>query len=277
MKRVFLLAHPAGHSISPAMHNAAFQDLGIDAYYEALDVAPEKLAPVVEGFREPDVLGSNVTIPHKLAVMPLMDELTDTAKAIGAVNTIINKEGKLLGHNTDATGYLRALQEEAHYNPKGKTALMLGAGGAARAIVYALLKNGVSRLSIYNRTATKAQKLADEFSHLGHVSMVSDLEAEARATDLLINTTSVGMEHNGLDPNTSPLAEGLLPEQGFVSDIVYRPAKTKLLRDAQSKGLATQNGLAMLIYQGAESFEHWTKQKPNAQVMFAAAKEALGL
>lgn len=275
MKRVFLLAHPAGHSISPAMHNAAFKALSIDAHYEALDVAPEALKTVVEGFRESDVFGSNVTIPHKLAVMPLMDDLTDAAKAIGAVNTIINKEGRLLGHNTDATGYSRALKEDAAYEPKGKTVLMLGAGGAARAIVYALLKEGVKRLNIYNRTVEKAQGLVAEFQHLGPIDVVPDLAKAAPKADLIINTTSVGMEHNGQDPNVSPISAQLLPKQGFVSDIIYRPSQTRFLREAQAKGLKTQNGLAMLIYQGAESFEYWTKQKPDAQIMFTAARQAL--
>ncbi len=276
MKRVFLLAHPAGHSISPAMHNAAFKALNIDAHYEALDVAPEALKKVVEGFREKDVFGSNVTIPHKLAVMPLMDELTDAAKAIGAVNTIINKNGSLLGHNTDATGYIRALKEDAGYELKGKTVVMLGAGGAARAIVYALLKEGVKRLSIYNRTSEKAQGLVTEFAYLGQTDVVTNLAELAPQADLIINTTSVGMEHNGQDPDVSPIASEQLPKQGFVSDIVYRPSQTRLLKDAQAKGLKTQNGLAMLIYQGAESFEYWTQQKPDAQIMFTAARQALG-
>ena len=277
MKRVFLLAHPAGHSISPPMHNAAFKASGITAHYEALDVAPEDLAKVIESFREADVFGSNVTIPHKLAVMPLMDELTDAARAIGAVNTIVNQDGKLLGHNTDATGYLRAIKEDAAFDLEGKTVVMLGAGGAARAIVYALLNAGVHELKIFNRTTAKAQSLADELMHLGQVTVSQDLTRDVARANLLINTTSVGMEHNGIDPDESPLPDGILPQQGFVSDIVYRPAKTRLLKEAETAGLRTQNGLAMLIYQGAESFEYWTHQKPEVRVMFAAAKQALGL
>jgi shikimate dehydrogenase len=257
------------------MHNAAFNDLGITAHYEALDVAPQRLAEVLESFRQADVLGANVTIPYKLAVMPFMDELTDAAQAIGAVNTIIFKNGNLLGHNTDATGYLRALKEAAKFDPRGKKALILGAGGAARAIIYALLKEGVQSLSLYNRTQEKAERLAADFAHLGKLTVLTDLKSNLDI-ELLINTTSVGMEHGGIDPRTSPLPEGFLPKQGFVSDIVYRPAKTQLLRDADAAGLANQNGLPMLVYQGAESFERWTGQKPRVEVMFAAARQALG-
>jgi shikimate dehydrogenase len=275
MKRVFLLAHPAKHSVSAPMHNAAFKALGIKAFYEALDVPPERLKEVVESLRANDVYGSNVTVPHKLAVLPLMDELTDAARSIGAVNTIINRKGKLLGHNTDARGYLRALKEDGAFDLKGKQVLLLGAGGAARAIVYAVLQAGCHTLSIYNRSQDKALTLVKEFAHLGRLEPVTRLSQALELCDLLINSTSVGMEHNGIDPDESPLPKGLVPQQGFVSDIVYRPEKTRLLKDAEAAGLPYQNGLPMLIYQGAESFEQWTGQKPPIELMFEAAKAAL--
>ena len=185
------------------MHNAAFAALNLDAHYSALDVAPEDLLKAVERLRSEDVFGANVTVPHKLAVIPLLDKLTAEARAIGAVNTIINRDGSLTGHNTDAAGYARALQD-AGLELETKQAVVLGAGGAARAVVYALLKLG-SRVNIYNRSADKALKLATDFSSYGEVVAVSKEELESIKTCVLVNTTSVGMELNGHDPNTSPL------------------------------------------------------------------------
>lgn len=256
------------------MHNAAFNALGIDALYTARDVAPEDLTQVIKALRAPDVWGANVTVPHKRAVLAFMDDLSDAAKRIGAVNTIVNKNGYLYGDNTDAPGYLRALAD-ANITLKDADAVLLGAGGAARAIVYALLTAGVKRLSIHNRTPEKAQALATEFSTLGNVQALPDEELTPRVhgADLLINSTSLGM--SGLHEHLSPLPAGLLPYNGFVSDIVYVPARTKLLKDATLQGLATQNGLPMLIYQGAESFTRWTGQNAPIPIMFSAARTAL--
>ncbi len=276
MKRVFLLAHPAGHSVSPAMHNAAFAALGIEARYEARDVAPADLSEVVAFLRTPDVLGANITIPHKLAVLPLLDTLTDAAVAVGAVNTVVDR-GRLLGHNTDASGFLRALREDAGFELAGATAVVLGAGGAARAAVYALLRAGVARLHIYNRTSDKARALATDFGTLGEVGVLGEetLPEAVRRADLLVNTTSVGMERGGVDPDASPLPAGVLPETGLVCDLVYRPERTRLLRDAHAAGLQTQNGLPMLVYQGAEAFRCWTGRNAPTGVMFGAARSAL--
>jgi shikimate dehydrogenase len=277
MKKAYLLAHPAGHSISPAMHNAAFKALNIDGHYEALDVAPEGLAEAVAGLRQDDVYGANVTIPHKLAVMPLMDKLSKAAKTIGAVNTIVNQKGELIGHNTDAAGFSQGLEDAGVFLRK-KVVVLLGAGGAARAIAYALLSSGVSKLWIYNRTPEKATAFLKDFAGLGSLAVVrpEELAFIIRQCDVLVNTTSVGMEKEGLDPEQSPLDDGLLPKKGFVCDIVYRPAKTKLLCDAEEAGLEIQNGLPMLVHQGAEAFRLWTDQEAPAQVMFKAALEALG-
>jgi shikimate dehydrogenase len=276
MKRAYLLAHPAGHSLSPAMHNAAFKYLSIDGCYEAVDVAPEHLAELVQGLRDKDVYGANVTIPHKTAVMPMLDKLSKSAKLIGAVNTIVNQDGELIGHNTDAAGFLQGLEDEKIYLRK-KVAVMLGAGGAARAIAYALLNSGVAKLWIYNRTQDKAVQLVKEFMKVGSAAVLKEEELPfiIRQADILVNTTSVGMEHNGVTFDESPLPEGLLPKQGFVCDIVYRPAKTKLLLEAREANLKIQNGLPMLVYQGAEAFRLWTGQEAPAQVMMEAAKSAL--
>jgi len=285
---VYLLAHPAGHSLSPVMHNAAFEVLGIDAHYEAWDVLPQDLAAAMNRLRAAEVLGANVTIPHKQAVMPYVDELSEAAQHIGAVNTIVNHQGLLLGHNTDAAGYTRAL-EQAGVQVSGQNVLVLGAGGAARAIVFALLQAGAS-LALYNRTTQKAHDLAEAFAVLGDITVIDtpddipddapdnlydDLYKVAKQASLIVNTTSVGMAHGGIDPDVSPLPAEALPEAGFVSDIVYRPAQTRLLREAAQQGLGTQNGLPMLVYQGAESFAMWTLEPPDTNVMFNAANGVL--
>jgi shikimate dehydrogenase len=276
MKRAYLLAHPAGHSLSPAMHNAAFKYLSIDGSYEAVDVTSDDLAEMVNSLREENVYGANVTIPHKIAVMPMMDKLSKAAKMIGAVNTIVNQKGELIGHNTDAAGFLQGLEDEKIYLRK-KIAVMLGAGGAARAIAYALLNSGVAKLWVYNRTPEKAYEFVKEFLKVGSAAVLKEEELPfiIRQAEILVNTTSVGMEHDGAVPNESPLAEGLLPKQGFVCDIIYRPAHTKLLKDAKAAKLTIQNGLPMLVHQGAEAFRLWTDQEPPPQVMMEAAKNAL--
>ncbi|MDZ7705659.1 MAG: shikimate dehydrogenase [Trueperaceae bacterium] len=281
-KKVYLLAHPAGHSVSPAMHNAAFERLGIDAHYQALDVPADRLAATVESLRSAAVLGANVTVPHKLAVMPLLDSLSDAARSVGAVNTIVNRDGELHGDNTDAAGFTRALVDDAGVSLRGKKAVMLGAGGAARAVAYALLTAGVARLDVYNRTRERAEQLAGMFAHIGTIDPLLDdnLHDTVRGADLLVNTTTVGMGHvrNDLQEGdgASPLPLHSLPQRGFVCDIIYRPRKTKLLKDAEAQGLATQNGLAMLVYQGAESFRRWTGRDAPIEVMMEAADRGLG-
>ncbi len=276
MKRAFLLAYPAGHSLSPAMHNAAFAHLGLAARYEALEVRPEALALVAATLRSDEVLGANVTIPHKEAVIPFLDGVDETAARIGAVNTVVNRGGRLTGYNTDAPGFGRALAE-AGLALQGRRALLLGAGGSARAVAYALLRAGVSCLGVYNRSAERAEALAGDFAALGpvHALEAGALEGAVLAADLLINTTAVGMVRASRDPDASPLPPGVLPERGFVCDLVYRPAKTRLLREAEEAGLRTQNGLPMLVYQGAEAFGRWTGREPPVAVMMAAALTAL--
>jgi len=280
MKDVYLLAYPAGHSVSPTMHNAAFQHLGLDFHYQAYEVSPDDLSKAIDKLREAQVAGSNVTVPHKQAVMPYMDSLSDVAQQIGAVNTIINQNGKLHGHNTDASGYLRAL-EDVNFNPEGKSVVMLGAGGAARAVLYALLNAKAKHVYIHNRTTDKALSLAEDFKSMGNTEAkveavtIDNLEEAIKSCHLLVNTTSVGMVKNGIDPKVSPVPDGYLPTQGLVSDIVYIPAQPQLLVSAKQAGLATQNGLAMLVYQGAYSFKEWTGIDAPTEIMFQALKHRL--
>ena len=271
--KAYLFSGNAGHSLSPVMHNAAFQALGLDARYEALGVSEADLPDLVERLRKADVYGANVTIPHKLAVVPLLDALTPEAEMVGAVNTILNRDGTLTGHNTDIGGFARALADRGGYDAEGRDVLMLGAGGSARAVGLALLRAGAT-LGVANRTAARGEALARDLERFGDVAAVrpEDLDRAVLRASLVVNTTSVG--HDIYAPERSPLPPGILPRE-MVVDIIYRPAQTPLLRAAVKAGLKTQNGLPMLVYQGAEAFTAWTSRDAPLEVMFEALKEAL--
>lgn len=272
-KRAFLLSGSAGHSLSPVMHNAAFRQLGIEAHYEALGVSDAELPEVIAGLRAEDVYGANVTIPHKLAVAALLDDLTPEARLIGAVNTIINRGGELTGHNTDASGFLRALSEDAGFDAESRDVVMLGAGGSARAVGLALLRAGAT-LGIANRTHARAEALAKALDRFGNVGVVghAELDRAVQRASLVVNTTSAGHETHG--SGHSPLPHGILPRE-MVVDIIYRPKKTPLLEAAERRGLKVQNGLPMLVYQGAEAFELWTGRPAPIAVMKEALEGAL--
>ena len=268
-----LLAHPAGHSLSPAMHDAAFAAAGIAGRYEAWDVAPEALPAALERLRQsPTLLGANVTVPHKETVLRHLDALTPEAERLGAVNTIVRRDDRLLGHNTDAIGLAAALAGLARPPGPGR-AVVLGAGGAARAAVAVLLQAGCS-VRVHNRTHPRAEALAAAMRHVGTVVAIGAealREAIAEA-DWLVNTTSVGM-HGG--PPGSPVPEGVLPASGAVIDLVYRPRPTPLLAAAAAAGLETQDGVAMLVHQGAASFTAWTGREAPLAAMFRAVERAL--
>ncbi|MEX2534842.1 MAG: shikimate dehydrogenase [Trueperaceae bacterium] len=276
MKRVELFAYPAWHSLSPAMHNAAFEFMGIEARYTAREVSPEGLAEAVTGLRQSDALGANVTIPHKESVMALLDSVSAEARAVGAVNTIVRRGDSLEGHTTDVSGFLQALAD-LRLDIQGRRVLVLGAGGAGRAVSYALLLAGVGELVLYNRGVERAQGLRDDFARFGEVRVVaadelSDCGPEAQ---LVVNATSVGMMREGVQVDETPFEASSLPRSGAVVDLVYRPAKTRLLREAQAAGLQTQNGLPMLVYQGANSFSMWTGRDAPAEQMRRAAEQML--
>lgn len=275
MRQALLLAHPAGHSLSPNMHNAAFEARGIDAVYRARDVPPLELAAAVAGLRREEMYGANVTIPHKEAVLKLMDRLSDAAKTIGAVNTITNRGGELVGDNTDAGGFLRALAEGG-IPVRDTAALVLGAGGAARAVVYALATGGASTVHVFNRTTERAARLAAELGDLSLIRVVSgpDLGMVGRSVGLLVNATSVGMTGTSSEGDM-PCPPDAMPAEGAVVDIVYRPALTPLLVEAARRGLVTQNGVAMLVHQGAAAFEQWTGKSAPVAVMRTALEEGL--
>ncbi len=277
-KRIHLLGHPVSHSVSPAFQQAALDSCSIDAAYTALDVPPAELPATVGSLRDPDVLGANVTVPHKEAVFPLLDSVSEEARLIGAVNTIHNRDGALEGHNTDARGFLSALREEAGFEPRGRTALILGAGGSARAVAVALAGEGASSVVIANRTVERAEVLAELVRSLGVPAQAIALDPavirEAARCDLVVNCTSLGMT-GGPGPAETPIFADLIPPDALVCDLVYNPRVTPLLREASSAGARSLGGLPMLVYQGAAAFEIWTGVAAPARVMFAAAEAAL--
>ena len=276
-----IFGYPIRHSISPAMHNAAFQHIGVDAVYEAWETAPDDLAEGVAALRGENYLGANVTVPHKQAVMEHLDDIDELAARIGAVNTIVNRNGRLVGSNTDALGFINSLRSEAEVNPAGLEVVLIGAGGAARAAAYALAQEKTSALTIANRTVERAESLAVEISRTGiettafSINSSEFLSACGRA-DLIVNSTSVGMLH-GPAEGKSPIPAAVVNSESVVYDMVYNPPDTPLLADAERAGAKCVGGLPMLVYQGAAAWSRWTGRKAPVDVMFKAAKEALGL
>jgi shikimate dehydrogenase len=267
-----IIGDPVEHSLSPVMHNAAFQKLGLNIVYVAFTVAKSELKDAISGARSLGLRGLNVTMPHKNAVMSYLDEVDSTAKSIGAVNTILNSHGKLIGYNTDGSGAMVALQENGVSTDEAKMVL-LGAGGAAKAIAYEAAQD-VEELVVLNRTTIKAEQLANDLRKkfgenikAGTLSS-SVLKKELEDADILVNATSVGMNP---DINMSPVPSELLTPQLCVMDIIYNPLETKLLKDAESVGAKVVSGIDMLVYQGAAAFEIWTNCPAPVGVMKKAA------
>ena len=271
-----VIGDPVEHSLSPVMHNAAFEELNLDFVYVAFRVRREELREAIIGARSLALHGLNVTMPHKNAVMGYLDEIDSTARSIGAVNTILNDEGRLMGYNTDGVGALKALKENG-ITPNGKKLLLLGAGGAGKAIAFHAAQE-VKELIILNRTPQKAKKLAEflrkEFNKKinGNALSTEILEKELRDTDILVNATSVGMHP---DVNQSLVSPSLLRPDLCVMDIVYNPLKTKLAKDAKAVGAKVVSGIEMLVHQGAASFEIWTNHSAPVKVMKQAVLNKL--
>jgi shikimate dehydrogenase len=274
-----IIGFPIGHSISPVFQQAALGYYGIDATYQAWEVPPDQVGEFIRGLRRPDALGINVTVPHKEAVIPYLDEVDDWATEAGAVNTIANQGGRLTGHNTDGYGFLRALREGGNFSPRGRRVLVLGAGGAARGVVLALLREGVDELIIANRTLGRAEGLVRLAQAKGVKSQAiplpwNDLALAAVQVELIVNCTTVGMAH-GPDPQGTPLLRHQIPPTALVYDLVYNPLETPLLREAARARAGVLGGIQMLVYQGAASFEMWTGQSAPVSVMLAAATRAM--
>jgi shikimate dehydrogenase len=269
-----IIGHPVKHSLSPLMQTAAFEALGIDAVYVPFDVDPENLGEAVNGLRALNVKGFNVTVPHKEGVIEHLDFVDEDAEFLGAVNTVKNEDGQLTGYNTDADGFLQSLIEEG-IELEGKRVTMFGAGGAARAVGYAVLKGGAKFLNVVNRNFSKGKVVGELLGKRGNVLVFPLKETTVAAllkdADIVINTTSVGMK-----PDAPPLFNySLIPEGITVVDIIYNPAETPLLKAAKEKGCKTVNGLGMLIHQGAIAFKIWIGKKAPIEVMRKVLKEEL--
>ncbi len=265
-----LIGDPVEHTLSPAMHNAAFSELGLDYVYVAFGVKPGGLAGAVNGMRSLGMRGWNVTIPHKINIIPLLNKLDPLAEKIGAVNTVVNNDGVLTGHNTDATGFLQALLEKG-IEPGGKKIAIMGAGGAARAVSFILADRGaypviLNRKEGLSRAENLAERISKEFN-IEVSSMELTKENLGRVLDdagILVNATSVGMSPNN---DLSPSPAELLNADLIVYDIVYNPVRTRLLKDAEAAGATTIGGIDMLVWQGIMAFEKWTGQKPPFDLM----------
>jgi shikimate dehydrogenase len=272
-EKAFLFAHPAKHSLSPAMHNAALQNLGMQAQYVAKDVPPEHLQAELENLRSSGAWGCNLSIPHKEVALAHLNWVSAEAQKIGAVNTVVVQSGELHGYNTDAYGFMRSL-EEAGIVVQGKDVVVLGAGGAARAVCYGLRQAGAV-VAVWNRSPARARALAEELDL--DAFLTNDLlENAIWGSSGVVNTTSVGLE----DANISPIPDDLIPMGGenhtqWVCDIVYRPLETRMLRVAREKDIKTVDGLGMLVHQGAQAFALWTNQKPDTALMRQAAMALL--
>lgn len=267
-----VIGHPIKHSMSPVMHNSAFKYLGMDCSYVALDIKPEGIEHFIKSLRYSNILGVNVTIPHKSAVINYLDELSEEAKFLKAVNTIRINEDKLIGYNTDVYGFEKCLEG---IDVAKSSALLIGSGGAGRAVAYALCKLNVKELFITNRTEEKAKdlikSLTDVFKKDIRLIPFNRLESLGRM-DIIVNATPLGME--GIEEELY-IPYSLIGEGTTAIDLVYNPPKTKFLKIAESLGAKTLNGIKMLVYQGAESFKIWTGIDPPIEKMEEAIKEYL--
>lgn len=256
--KAFVIGHPISHSRSPLIHGHWLETLAIDGRYERIDVAPQNLERFIRGLPESGFAGGNVTIPHKEATCRLVDRLDEAAELIGAVNTVWLDDGAICGGNTDAVGFSANLDQNAPGWQTAKTALVLGAGGAARAVLVALKQAGITDIRLVNRTVSRAQELADRFGSGITAHGWNDVNALASDAELVVNTTSLGMDGQG----EMPLDVSRVPDGALVTDIVYVPLETPLLAAASARGLRTVDGLGMLLHQAVPGFERWFGIKP---------------
>lgn len=277
---VAILADPVAHSLSPAMHNAAFARHALDYAYVPLRVRPADLGAAVEGLRAGNFRGANVTLPHKQAVVPFLDEVSETSHMMGVVNTIVNDDGRLKGTTTDPIGFLECFREAGH-TFQGKTVALIGNGGSARTIAFALaLEDKPARVILVGRDTDKSRRLIGEIGgKIGDAAAqtmesvsLADYSSVRLDAQVVVNATPIGMDP---DVETSPLAPRDLADGQIVYDIVYVPEKTRLIRDAEARGLKTVGGLGMLVHQGRASFRLWTGLEPDASLFYQAARAQL--
>ncbi|PRX27218.1 shikimate dehydrogenase [Orenia metallireducens] len=275
-----LFGYPVEHSFSPAMHNSAFKEVNLNYLYLPFAIKPENVEEAVKGIKAFDLRGVNVTIPHKQAVIPYLDELSEEAELIGAVNTIENRDGKLIGYNTDGRGFIRSLKEEGDFEAKGKKALIIGAGGASRAVAFQLALEGIDKIYISDLSQGLAKVLADDVN--SKVDKAKAIVVDSKETDeivakvdLLVDATPVGM-YPKVDVKPVVSTE-VLHKDLVVYDLVYNPLETVLLKAAKEAGAKAVSGLGMLLYQGAIAFEIWTDVDAPIKIMRNALEEMLGL
>lgn len=277
-KIVGIFGFPVSHTLSPLIQNVAFQEAGLDFVYVPFQVKSSDLRKATEAIRVFDIVGVNVTIPHKEGIIDYLDEISEEVKLIGAVNTVVNKGGKLVGYNTDWMGFLESLREDG-VSLKEKKAFLIGAGGAALSLGFALVKEGVKTLFLTNRTYSRAENLARKLKEIkGDETEIKVVEFEKKeklvseGIDILINATSLGMKEK--DPPLIDLTG--FPSSLYVYDVIYN-RETELLKEAKKLGMRCQGGLGMLIYQGASAFWLWTGKKAPIEKMKAVARDYLGV
>jgi shikimate dehydrogenase len=276
LKKLFgVIGDPISHSMSPLMHNDAFENLNIDGYYHPFRVSPIDLEIAVQGMKAVGVSGFNVTIPHKTAILQYLDKINPLAKAIGAVNTVVKEGHELVGYNTDGMGFIRSLKESWKKVLINEKVLIIGAGGAAKAIFYSLAEEGVKSIDICNRTSERAQALVDFCPFQCQTKVMNMIEAGENLSEytLLIQTTSIGMSPN---VEEKPISLANLQSNALVIDIIYNPLVTSFLKEAKKKGAITQNGIGMFVHQGAIAFEKWTGLKPDLHRMESIVLTHLG-
>lgn len=280
--KLAIIGDPVGHSISPAIYNATFPAMGIDAVYEAWPTPKEDVAAAITRLRDDSMLGMNVTVPHKETVMSLLDEVEPGAKAIGAVNCIRKQDGRLIGHNTDKAGFVESLRN-AGFVTEGARTLVLGVGGSARAVCIGLIEAGAAGLALAGRRPEPVAALAAHLRTFAPAVPIEEMgwgdssfAAAAAGAGLIVNCTPIGM-HGTASVDESPLSAEHLRPGLWVCDLVYRPPETKLLRDGRAAGAHCLGGLEMLVLQAVESVRLWTGREPPVDIMRQAARTALGL
>lgn len=275
-KVVGLIGYPIGHTLSPTMHNRAFEYLDLNYIYLPFPVEENNLKGALRALPALGIVGVNVTLPYKEKVLAYLDEVTEEAELTGAVNTILVKENRLIGYNTDGKGFVASLRKGAEIDPRGKRVVIIGAGGAGRAVSIQLVKEGAERIALFDIVFDKAQDLASHIEkYISKVKATAlreeGLEKEIRGADILINATPVGIKPD--DP--PPINPKLLHPNLLVYDLIYNPPKTRLLNEAEEIGAKTLNGMGMLLYQGALAFTIWTGKEAPIEVMARALEEEL--
>ena len=274
-----IIGFPIGHSLSPVFQQAALDHLKLDAISSTWEIHQGDLGAFIDGLRSPDIKGINVTVPHKEAVLPLLDHVDEWALQAGAVNTIVNRDGALYGYNTDGMGFIKGLRHNAPFELQNKTVLIIGAGGSARGVIRALANESVGNIIIANRTLSRAQSLSTLSIGLGVPAQAISLDWQELSlasvqSELIVNCTSVGMAHTS-EFGLSPLLLQQISPNSVVYDLVYNPIETQLLKEAVRAGAAVISGIKMLVYQGAASFELWFDRPAPVDVMLESADKAI--